>query len=106
MLLFGNNLNKFTYDNFITEITYNNHTRGYYYGNLQLPRNKLSCVFFGLIKKKIFVFMPIGEGKNKFQYKRACIVLFFYHKFNLYLYYSGYHELCIILTKGIVIFRD
>ena len=50
--------------------------------------------------------MPVGEGKNKFQYKRACIVLSFYHKFNLYLYYSGYHELCIILTKGIVIFRD
>ena len=41
-----------------------------------------------------------------YQYKRACIVLSFYHKFNLYLYYSGYHELCIILTKAIVIFRD
>ena len=51
--------------------------------------------------------MPIGEGKNKFKYKRACIVLSFYHKCtgNLYLYYSGYHELCIILTKDIVIFR-
>ena len=34
MLLFGNNLNKFTYNNFITEIICNNHTRGYYYGNL------------------------------------------------------------------------
>ena len=47
--------------------------------------------------------MPIGEGKNNLQYKRACIVLSFYL---LYLYYSGYHELCIILTKGIDIFRD
>ena len=34
MLLFGNKLNKFTYTNFITEIIYNNHTRGYDYGNL------------------------------------------------------------------------
>ena len=40
--------------------------------------------------------MLIGEGKNKFQYKRACIVLSFDHKFNLYLYYSGYYTLCII----------
>ena len=62
------------------------------------------CIFW--FNYKIFVFMPIAEGKNKFQYKRACIVFSFYHKFNLYLYYSGYHELCIILTKGIVIFRD
>ena len=52
------------------------------------------------------VFMPIGEGKNKFQYKGACIVLSFYHKFNLYLYCSGYHKLCIILTEDIVIFRN
>ena len=34
MLLLGNNLNKFPYNNFITEIIYNNHTWGYYYGNL------------------------------------------------------------------------
>ena len=54
MLLFGNKLNKFTYTNFITEIIYNNHTRGYYYGNLQLPGNKLSCVFFGLITRYLF----------------------------------------------------
>ena len=47
--------------------------------------------------------MPIGEGKKKSQCKRACIVLSFYHNFNSNLYYSGYHELCIILTKGIVI---
>ena len=52
-------------------------------------------VYF-LVYLKIFVFMPIGEGKNKFQYKRACIMLSFYHKFNSYLYYGGYHELCII----------
>ena len=26
-------------------------------------------------------------------------MLSFYHKFNSYLYYSGYRELCIILTK-------
>ena len=38
MLLFGNNLNKLTYNNFITEIIYNNHT----------------SVFFGLIKKYLF----------------------------------------------------
>ena len=76
MLLFGNNFNKFTYNN--------------NFGSL----------------KKIFVFTPIGEGINKFQYKSACIVLSFYHKFNSYLYYSGYNELCIILTKGIVIFRN
>ena len=61
----------------------------------------LNQIFFKIKIKKIFVFMPIGEGKNKFQYERACIVLSFYHKFNLYLYYSGYQELCIILTKGI-----
>ena len=54
----------------------------------------------------MYVFMPTGEGKNKFQNKRACIALSFYHKFNLYLYYSGYHKLCIILTEGIVIFRN
>ena len=35
-------------------LVYNNHTRGYYYGNLSLPWNKLSCVFFGLIKKYLF----------------------------------------------------
>ena len=62
----------------------------------------LNQIFFLIKIKKIFVFMPIGEGKNKFQYQWACTVLSFYHKFNLYLYCSGYHELCIILTLGIV----
>ena len=50
--------------------------------------------------------MPIGEGQNKFQNEGACIVLSFYQKFNLYLYYSSCHKLCAILTKDIVIFRD
>ena len=46
MLLFGNNMNKFTYNNCITEIIYNLvTTRGYYYGNLCLPWNKRSGVF-------------------------------------------------------------
>ena len=68
-----------------------------------------ASLLFGLTKN-IYVFMPTGaEGKKKFQSKRACIVLPFYHlklKFNSNLYDSGYHELCIILTKGIVIFRN
>ena len=107
MLLFGNNLNKFTYNNFITEIIYNNHTRGTTMVTCNYHEINLYVYFFCLINiYKIFVFMPIGKGKNKFQYKRACIVLSFYHKLNLYLYYSGSHELCIILTKGIVIFRN
>ena len=44
MLLVGNNLNKFTYNNYITEIIYNKHTRGYTF----------TCVFFGLLKKYLF----------------------------------------------------
>ena len=106
MLLFGNNLKKLTYNNFIITILFIITIKGVttmvtcnYHGI------NFHVFFFGLIKK-IFVFMPTGEGKNKCQYKRACILLSFYHKFNLYLYYSGYHELCIILTKGIVSFRD
>ena len=107
MLLFGNNLNKFTYNNFITEINiYNNHTRGYHYGNLSLPWNKLSCVFFGLIKKYLSSCQLVKVKISSIIKGPALIVLSFYHKFNLYLYDSGYHELCIILTKGIVIFRD
>lgn len=50
--------------------------------------------------------MPIGEGKKVCQYKRTCIMLSLYDKFNSnILYYSGDHELRIILIQGIVIFR-
>ena len=78
MLLFGNNLNKFTYNCFIitiqgvtTMVTCNYHVINFH-------------VYF-LLYLKIFVFTPIGEGKNKFMYKKglALNVLSFYHKFNI-----------------------
>jgi len=47
--------------------------------------------------------MPIGRKvKTKFQYKRACIVLSFYHKFNSNLYYSGYHQLYTTIPRRII----
>ena len=38
--------------------------------------------------------------------KGLALCYLFITSLNSYLYYSGYHELCILLTKGIVIFRN
>ena len=63
-------------------------------------------VYFLVYLKKYLFSCQLVKVKISSSIKGLALCYLFITSLNSYLYYSGYHELCIILTKGIVIFRN